>query len=288
MPYKSDRQRRYFYYLKSKGKLPKSINLKEWDEKGIEGKGLKDFLLNALAYIKGIRSRFSKEGRDLLERNGTQIIKEIYVFRQPLQGAVKFLLNLLTNSGFERQRKRLNYDDIFHVGLVLKLQNGTEVKLEKLHVPNLTKNLGLTKQTQLKKVPLNTSISLNEFISNAVNLIKGDYWKYNTLLNCQHFVLSHLKSNGLLSNDLYNYIYQNPKELLKNLPGLSRTILDALLEEVSRGDVLIRGGNLEKMKTKLIKNVLKKYIPKYKNVRPQTPRSSKRNKTIGSSSSRKC
>lgn len=31
MPFRSKKQRRYFHYLESKGKLPSSINIKEWE-----------------------------------------------------------------------------------------------------------------------------------------------------------------------------------------------------------------------------------------------------------------
>jgi hypothetical protein len=199
------------------------------------------FFQDVWNFFKGVRDKFNPDGRKLLEQYGGENIKQIILFRSPLESGLKLFLNWISDFRFTRRAKELAYDDVFHVGLILVLINGTILVLEKTHVPTLRVNNGMSKSTKYLPVNIGQQISLNDFIQRGVKMMGNQYWSYSLNNNCQKFAMAHLNANGINTPELTKFILQNDAELLKSVPNMTQEILNTILNIVTRGDQIIKG-----------------------------------------------
>ena len=73
---------------------------------------------------------YSKKIRDILMTIGRNKIKEIYIYRKPIQKFIKTFLNNVSFNQIEDNLKKYNYDDIFHLFLIVKTDNN-DILIEK-------------------------------------------------------------------------------------------------------------------------------------------------------------
>ena len=192
--------------------------------------------------MKGNRTQFNPKARKVLEQHGNKTIKQIYVARKPLQGAITFLGNIISKGKLSQKKNALGYDNIFHLFLLFELEDGTRVRTDKQAVPELSLNTTENSDTRYKKVPLNKKITLSQFLLKGMELMKGDFYVYSMdKLNCQDYVNRLLTANGLNNNELKAFVLQDAISLVKTIPNIPRKILDIILKFATRADVLVRG-----------------------------------------------
>ena len=154
----------------------------------------------------------------LLKIYGNIPITEIIVFRKPIQKAVRTLLNVLSFGVFEKNFKNSNYDDIFHLYMIVKLNNNIHVKIEKNQRINIEKVNPESLDVDHIKISIPANLTMNILLNNARNLMKNNFFKYTASeYNCQNFIINILKSNNLLNDYYYKFIYQDAQVLFKNL-----------------------------------------------------------------------
>jgi hypothetical protein len=210
-----------------------------------KGKGI---LSNIWSFLtKSDRGRFNQKERDIIDKYGNMIIKSISVFRKPLSSGIKTVLNILSLGKFESMRKTLNYDDVFHVGLILIMSDGTQLILEKNQVPSLRPlyREDIEGGTNVN-IPINKKITLNELLNGGLKVLGSDYWNYSPTNNCQRFALSILKGSNILSSFAEKFIYQDAAQLISTISSVPRTVIEKLLNFATRTDMLIHGSGKRK------------------------------------------
>ena len=245
------------YPTKPKGKKPakqrlprkmrstgKNYSLKQKQKTKKTGKGwIADKFEDLKTFLSGGRKRFNPKARRLIEQHGGKNIVSIVIARTPLSKGIRFVLNLLSKGKIETIRRSLGYDDLYHLSLILTLQDGTRLRLDKQSVPELSTDLELNSTTQMKRVDTKgKKVSLNTFLERGLTKMGDSAWTYDpSRRNCQIFASAMLTANGMNNQDTNKFIMQKAEELLKTIPTLPRKGLEVLLELVSKSDVLVRG-----------------------------------------------
>lgn len=194
------------------------------DVNDIQGDGIVD-------WARGIKDKFTKKVletrpkilNDLLKREGDKTITKIEVCRNPISGVFEKTLNVLTFGKLKREMKKKGYDRLYHLYLVIYLENGSVYSLEKNQRVNVIK--GKTKGECMG--PMNYGKeTLTSFINDAEKRNIPGFYRYNAFKdNCQKWVYDLLNSNGV--SNFNDFILQDVDKLAgKYVKTLARKITD--------------------------------------------------------------
>lgn len=193
--------------------------------------------------FKGIRKGPSPKVRDFLKEKGNLTIVKMYVCRTPIYSAIEYVMNLITLGEFQRNKAKLNYDKLFHLFIVVLLQNGEHYRIEKNEVVVIEKiKYNDINNAECIDIPIKKSITTKQLLSNAENYQGSDFWLYDARdNNCQVFVLSCLVGSGLGTSQDYKFIKQDASQLLS---GTSHKISRIITDLAARFDILKYGRGL--------------------------------------------
>ena len=94
----------------------------------LEGKGIvssvKNYFHNALTSRPGVVDR-------LIKQYGDKKVVQIIILRKPVNSGVQKLLNVITLGGYNKAKKEMNYDEVYHLYLNIILDNGKTIGIEK-------------------------------------------------------------------------------------------------------------------------------------------------------------
>jgi len=226
-------------------KFKKKYKLKEVEQ---NGKGFMDFIKkipNRLKSILDFKPRDKASGRvnDFLEKEGDKKIKSISVGRTPVPSGIQSVLNLLSFGKFDKKKKEMDYDDIYHQYMVINYEDGTKKKLEK----NASVEVSDVNEKDLKNlkvdIPLSRDLNTKQLINNA-SLNDDTFYKYDPAKNnCQIFVRNIVDRNDLLPNvDSTQFLQtQDSQKLMESLPGPLRNIPLVITNLASASDKVIYG-----------------------------------------------
>jgi hypothetical protein len=178
--------------------------------------------------LRGIDS-YNLDQQNILKLFGNIYIKEITIYRKPISSLIKQSLNTLSNGQFLKNLKNSPYDDVYHLFIVITLEDNNKFIVEKNERINIEKlndieyfNLTNNK-IQKQNILINEKIKFIDLLNNTYNLMGKNYFIYDSgSYNCQNYILNILKANHLNNNDYENFIYQNPIYLYHNLDNLNR------------------------------------------------------------------
>lgn len=194
----------------------------------------------------------SPQIRKFLEQNKDMKIDSIYIGREPVQSGVQSFVNALSLGGYNKMKKKLGYEDVYHSFLVVRTKDGKLHKVEKNHVVQ-QKEISPEdiSKAEVKNIPLNRELSIGELIENGSKNDK-EFYKYDPeKRNCQWFVNDVIKDNGLdqgLNKDTEELL--NPQDgttLLSSL-GKLKGVPKVLTDLAAGGDRLIHGNGIRKGK----------------------------------------
>lgn len=216
----------------------------EMDGDGIVD-GIKAVAKRISDIFQGTRKRASPSIRKFMEANGESKISKIVIGRIPVTPGVEKVANLLSLGKYEQNKKKLQYDKMFHLFMVISLDNGKTFKLEKNHLPELSMTYTLGKDTINVSKPNTT---FNEFIANAEKKAGGSkLWVYDAFnANCQYFVKWCLQGSNVYSDSIDKFVMQDAYKVIEGLSWfekLARKVTD--LANVA--DVAINGGKKVKL-----------------------------------------
>lgn len=104
----------------------------------IEGEGILELAKNAIHVLfHGARRDVPPKFRDTLSKYHDETIKKLIIRRQPIQKGVKTLVDILSLGKLSKNQKKLHYDDLYHLSMIIVLSSGKLLLLEKNAVPNL-------------------------------------------------------------------------------------------------------------------------------------------------------
>ena len=179
-----------------------------------------------MSFLGGFQgSNYLPSIQKLLNVIGDDNIKHITLAREPLPKATSFIANLITTGGFERKLKELNYDDVYHLFLVVETPKGKFI-VEKNENINIIRFNGFSKNVETKNVPVSSRLSINIMLEKTKSRMgTHKFYNYQALSNnCQKFVDEMLNANGLNSSELHKFILQDSSELLGSDPKFRKLV----------------------------------------------------------------
>jgi hypothetical protein len=183
--------------------------------------------------------------KKILDKEGEQIISKIVIARNPVGSALISALSVASMGQFKKNLEASPYDKLFHLKLILTLQNGKRVALEKVERVSMTLNPKAEKGQEDMDVPLDKTITLNQLYHNAEIRMGDKFYPYSARdNNCQNFVLNVLQGSNIGDAKEYEFIKQNTTSLFGDetfLRKLSNTVTDV----GARFNVLMQGGSIK-------------------------------------------
>lgn len=228
--------------------------------------------------IDRITGKLPRKSADTLRKYGHHLIKSMYLARTPIEKAINWLMNILSRGEFDKNRKKYFYDYYFHLQLVVVLQNGQEIVLEKIQNVNIeplkhsfkaTSNpsgfdepfKGKQKNTEIKQVPYNQNqgLSLNALFYNAVRKQPEDrIYRYNPYTaNCQMFVDDLLSASNINNQDLRKWVNQDISELIQKMPSTSKFITELATDVGNYVDKMLQFLRLKYKAGGIVKPIVK-------------------------------
>ena len=148
----------------------------------------------------------------LLKAKGDMRIIKYDICREPIDSKIKSLANTLTGGKFDKTQKKNNYDDIFHLYLVMTFEDGKVISIEKNEVV-VVSNHKPSREGDCKSVNLIHKTTLNKIIPALEKKHGQNFYRYDArTFNCQNFVLNILQESGVFGFD--NFIYQDFSEAI--------------------------------------------------------------------------
>lgn len=196
--------------------------------------------------LKGPRKNYPPFFRKFKKKYGDIKIKSITVCKKPIEKTFDSIINLVSLGQFQKNKDKLNYDDMFHLYLLLELENGKLVRLEKNQVMNIGFTKKPSKSTACENVDIEgRDISINSLLDIAQKNIGDNFYLYDGEdNNCQIFVNNVLKYSDILTPRLNKFIMQDTKKIIGQLPSLSKKIIKGTTNLAGLFDVLLHGARL--------------------------------------------
>lgn len=191
---------------------------------------------------------------NFLKEHGEEYIKNIFVYRAPLDNVSNTFLNVLTLGRWPDIKKKANVDDLFHTYAII---NG-KYTYEKTENPRiaLVKPKELSNpDSESEQVLFNKKITIEKFIENAAKYMGDDYYSYDGFKNnCQDFLVGSLKGNGIGDERVFSFLKQDLKSLIEETPAFSQYLGKDIVDLAGAGSRAIdyifskRGGHVKKKK----------------------------------------
>ena len=225
----SERRRKQNILTKTKAKKEIDEDEDEEDEEDKEEEEKKyysafDDLFAPIKKGKGlgpsIRRDYSPQIRDLLTKIGNKNIVKMEVQRVPIESALKGLLNIVSLGQYEKQTQKLGYDRIFHLSLIIYLEDGKKYVVEKNEVINISQQIPPMKKGGARMiVPMNKKITVNQLLEDTRTKQGSQFFLYDAFSrNCQMFIRDLLINSGFMTPELQTFIMQDAAKILEGLP----------------------------------------------------------------------
>jgi hypothetical protein len=186
-----------------------------------------------------ISKNYLKNVQSIINKIGNSNITKITVARTPLSKALSFLLNITSLGQFNKELKETPHDKLFHLFLVIETTEGKYL-LEKNEVINMSKFSSFSSDTETKEVAYSKELTLNILLEKTKASMGNKFFTYKGLdNNCQFFVDSILKSNGISSQELSNFIIQDTRQLFNGNPKF-RKIVNSITDIGAVGNQLVQ------------------------------------------------
>jgi hypothetical protein len=216
------------------------------------------------------RNDYPPKARDIIKKYGEKKIIKMDIVRQPIQSFINTTFNALTFGQFQKKLESLEYDKLFHLRMIITLDDNVQIQIEKNEVINITTKIDKVKGQEIINVPIGSSLTLNELLKNGQNVLKDKWFSYRAFgNNCQDFQIALLQGSNLLNDQLKNFIKQDVEELSTINPYLKK-IANTLTDLGGKFNEIIEGTGINQKHSKnyKIQSVVfnKKYwtIPKAK------------------------
>ena len=175
---------------------------------------------------------YTKGARDTIKAYGDQIVKSFVIHREPIQGILDKVINVLSGGSWSDLKKKNSYDQFYHLYALVTLDTGRVIRIEKN--ANITLTPGGEGGGEYEDVDLKgKSFTFAQMLDRTQQKI-GDYafFGYSPFTyppgNCQDWLSNVLKANGIGNEGNIKFIKQDIEQLAKELPGITKRIGDAV------------------------------------------------------------
>ena len=213
------------------------------NEDKLRGGGFFDF-------FRSIKTELNNASKKTLKQYGNMKIIRLQVIRTPIMKILDKVINFISLGKWSTLKKKYNYDQLFHLGLLATLQTATGQKLlilEKNEVINISASTSLGAKSEFVEVPLSKELTLNQLWQNTASKYppKQLYLYDGIKNNCQNFILMLLDANGLNNSSLQAFIKQPLEELAKKLPGYIRPVMNTVTDLGARVNQAVGGAKFD-------------------------------------------
>jgi hypothetical protein len=223
------------------------LDLPVYSPDGISGGGISEIWSYITDRVNMIKKLFGPQINDYparvkkyLDATETETIKSIKIARAPVRGALAHIINLITGGDLKRNQARLQYDEIFHLSMVIVLSNNQSIIVEKNQVIAIWRiDAGSYRHVVGDKlidqppgdapesmdVIWDMNTSLKDLLNNARVINPQRFFQYDAAsTNCQEFVIQVLKANNLITPELKKYVLQDAMKLLTRNTSFLRLV----------------------------------------------------------------
>lgn len=204
--------------------------------------------------------KFNPTITKLLEKYGDIEIDTITIYRKPIQSYIYNVLNILSLGQLKANMKNLNYDNLFHLFMIVKIKNEINILIEKNERINVVLTTDIKNQFENKKIFVN-NLTINQMFKNTLEKIGNyNFYTYKAhIYNCQNFLINLLKHNNLLNNELNDFILQDVEKLFYKMNYI-KPISDFTTKLAATYDIIKQGGNIKNNDYFLIQSIIFKNI----------------------------
>lgn len=197
-------------------------------------------------FFEGQAKKANPQVRDKLDQIGGLKVVGLQAGRTPLSTVLQRGFDLVSLGNWSKVKKKLGYDDVFHVYLIATLENGQRVKLEKNATVELT-DYKPGKKDELLPIDLDKTRSLKEYLGNAEKAYGKELYKYHPQdSNCQDFATAIIKTNSdAVDHDqqVETFINQDKKALNDSL-GFAKKLPAVITDARARLEHAVRGSGV--------------------------------------------
>jgi hypothetical protein len=192
--------------------------------------------VNAVLYG---RNDYQPKARQILQDYGSKNIVSMEVRREPLPLALNVALNVATLGEIAKNNP---YDKLFHLSIVVKLDDGNYVLMEKNEVISLELNPLSRDKTESREVNLlGKRISLQDLLQKTRDRMADRYFVYSARNNnCGDFIVNILVANGLNTPELIDFVKQDTVQVFGDMVRF-RKFSNTLTDIAGRINVLREG-----------------------------------------------
>ena len=189
-------------------------------------------LWSALTSDEHLPKRF----RRFVKKHGREKITDIKMVRAPVGTPGVVAVQLITAGKWDELKKKAGFDEVFHTGLLINNKYVIE-KLEKLEAreePGYASQGGKAETYDLDMGDKEGQITIAELLENGRKKMGKAFYTYDFLnSNCQTFVMELAQASGFLDAEGREWIKQDLKTLIEEMPNLSKW-LGVKLTDVAR------------------------------------------------------
>lgn len=208
----------------------------------ITGKAVKDWVSPsawsdyASSIVKG-RNDYPPKMREIIAKYGDKPIMRMQACRTPLSSFMTTALNIASLGEFNKRFANMPHDKLFHLDLRVEIADDTgkskkltTILLEKTEVLNALVSPTKKSDTECSLIQFQKPLTINKMLEGAKKIQGDKFFKYSANNNnCQDFIMALLKGVGAGTQQNYEFIKQDTKELFKGLPffrKLTNTVTD--------------------------------------------------------------
>jgi len=194
----------------------------------LEGAGIFDWIKEkagqAVGAVKNYfkpREDFNNLSKKTISEYGNIPIKQLYIMRAPVQSMLNNIINFVSLGKWNELKQKYNFDKLFHLSLVARLENGKNIIMEKNEVVNITPEFKFEKDAETLDIPFNGQLTINQILDTArKNVGDKTFFLYDAFKNnCQYFIKFLLEGQNLYSQKAKDFLFQDLEEIYKGLPS---------------------------------------------------------------------
>jgi len=177
---------------------------------------------------------YTKSTANLIKKYGDKTILGLVVKRKPISPSGIINLAKIVSKTVKRTFDSKVYDELYHLYIEIRLEDGTTLILEKNSVIALSKT---TRKAEEEYVVSNVpDITLNQMLDKTQVKMKSKYFVYDAIKNnCQVFLLAIMTSNNISGTEtfikqdvskLIGKAIQKSIKTLTEIGGIATTLFD--------------------------------------------------------------
>ena len=191
------------------------------------------------------RDNFPPKVRAILEKVGNLPITKIVIDRTPVKQVLVELLNIISLGTFKKKLSETPYDKLFHLRLLITLNNGSTVSLEKNEVINMDENPSISKDAELRTIQtIPQGLTINNLLEGGKQKQGDKFYRYSAYdNNCQDFIVALLTASGVGTGDDIEFVKQQTQQLFT---GLSKKFANLITTAGRKFNEITQGAGMTK------------------------------------------